>query len=416
MKYWDSLTSLVNKLANRRNPMAQNTITAQRISDSEARAIYRTGMGSKICRIKAGYALNDTLQFRSTEDETFYQSRLSKSIKKAARLTVGFGRAIVVMIEKGESLSEPKRTPFDPKRTRIEVFSGDMVTVGSVDIDLMSDRYMKPKTYTVRGAPIHHTRVVDFKYLEPPELDMGDYRYGGISEFELIRPQLIADEIVQRVVPAILEKNSVMFYKLHGFRENLQNGNTDAMVEYFTKMEDLRSIYGAGVIDATDEIEAVNQTLTNLSESDMITLRRLAMVTGIPMAILIGENVKGLNSTGDNEMATFQDMIETIQSEYLLDPICEVMAKFGRDAVEFKDNQGQTMTDRIDIESKVIENAVKLAAIGEDYVQYLQGHDLAKTDDIEDFFAPVDDGPTVIPSELPDGTNLDDLLSGGDEA
>jgi len=404
MKMFDSLTSLINTLANKRNPISNNVVTSTKMSESEMRAIFKTGLGSKICRIKSGYALNNTIQFESKDDELFYNLRLAKHVKKAGRLSIGFGRAAIVLLDKGGVLTDPLPKNVDPKTLRIEVFSGDMVTVPSVSIDLTDIRYMKPMTYNIRGQVIHHSRVIDFKYVEPPEIDAPNYRYGGISEFELIRPQLVADEIVQRAVPTILEKNSTFFYKLEGFKDNLMSGQTEAMSSYISGMEDLRGIYGAGVVDKNDDLETVDQSLTNLADADTITLRRLAMVTGIPFIELVGEGPSGLNASGDAEIAVKQDMIETLQSEYYQEPISELMIKLGHAPITFKENQGQTPNQRLDVETKVIANAEKLNLMGEDYTEYLERHNITQKDEFNDLFD--------VPDENEEVQTLAELIAG----
>lgn len=402
MKLLDSITSFVNKLANNRNPMNTNEITHTLMSYNEMRAVYKSGLGSKICRLKAGYALNDTIHFANTDDKEFYRNHLAKQVKRAGKFMIGFGRAVVVIVEKGADLSTPAPKNIDIRNCRLEVISGDLVKPLNVSMDLMSPRYLRPLAYSVRGFTIHHSRIIDFTYVEPPQDDAATYNYGGISEFELIRPQIVADGVVERAVPAILEKNSSFFYKLVGFKNNLMDGQTDAMVEYFRQMENIRSIYGAGLIDADDSVEAINQTLTNLAEADSITLRRLAMVTGIPFIELIGEGPSGLNATGETELSVKQDMVETLQSEYFQDPISELMVKFGRNPIEFKENQGQTPTQRMEFETKAIKNAVDLANMGEDYEEYLERYDIIQKDAMKDFFPDLDDN---------EGSDLEDLAS-----
>lgn len=394
MKLFDSLTNLVNSLANKRSAIATNEMSSVKMSEQEMRAIYKSGIGSKICRLKAGYALNNTIQFQSANDEIFYNLKLAKHVKKAAKLSIGFGRSVILILEKGGNLTQPLPKNLDPKTTRIEVFSGDMVSVPTASVDLTSDRYQKPMTYLVRGQTIHHSRIVDFKYVEPPELDAPLYRWGGISEFELIRAQLIADGVVQRAVPTILDKNSSFFYRVEGFKDQLAAGNAEQVSEYYSKMEDLRSIYGAGIIDKEDEVETIDQTLTNLQEADLITLRRLAMVTGIPFIELVGEGPSGLNANGEAEISVKQDMIETLQSEYYQEPISELMVKMGQAPIKFKENQGQTANQRLDVETKVIANAEKLALIGEDYAEYLERHNITQKDEFKMMFdEPEDDDP-----------------------
>jgi len=48
-KFEDGVKSLISGLMNRRDAISTN-------------AFYRTGIGSKIIRLKAGYALKDTMQ------------------------------------------------------------------------------------------------------------------------------------------------------------------------------------------------------------------------------------------------------------------------------------------------------------------------------------------------------------------
>jgi len=385
-KFKDGLISFTQTLINNRSTTANNGFWSQRLSDEEKRQIYRTGIGNKIVRLKSGYALNDTLSFESKEDEKFYRKHLQKHVKAAARWMVGFGRGIVVIHAPGDDLSKPLQGVPDPARMRISVFGDDMLSVANVDMDVQSAGYYKPRTYIVRGVPIHHSRVVPFVYVEPPEMDAPHFKYGGISEFDLIHEQLVADGIVQRASPRVLEKASTLFYKIVGFKDAMQSGNEQDMVDYFGRLEDLRGVYAAGLIDAEDAVEVVTQTLTNLPDADQITLRRLAMVTGIPLAVLVGENVRGLNSTGQDERQIFQDTIETLQSDHLLEPINLLMRKCGQGEVEFKDNQGESAMDRLDYETKAIDNAVKLFNMGEDYGTYLADRDILQKDEFAQVF------------------------------
>lgn len=321
----DGLASLTNKLANSRNPHNTNRVTASKVDYEELRAIYRTGLGSKIIRLKSGIALDDTLSFESREDEEFYKRRLQQHVKNAAKFQLAFGRSLVVIHEPGADLSQPMGKVSDWSKVSYHTFSGDMVYVQSVDLNLSSANYFKPTYYSVRGFTIHPSRVADFKYVQPVEIEAPEYFYGGISEFELIRNELVSDEIVQRAVPAILEKSSTLFYKIKGFKQAMMDKKEDGMVAYFQNMATLRSVYGDGLIDQDDIVEVHTQALSNLAESDMITIRRLAMVTGLPLSWLVGEAAKGLNSTGEGERQVLKQTICSYQSDYLLENINRLM-------------------------------------------------------------------------------------------
>lgn len=386
-KIYDSMVNLVNGLANTRNAQATNRFVNKKLDVNELREINKTGLYSKIVRVKSGYSLNNTIQFKDDASKDYYDKNLAKHVKNATKYMVGYGRGIIVLIEPGADLKQPlKSNQIQLDTIKFKSFSGDMVTPTSSDLDLASDRYMMPKTYTVRDQQIHWTRVIDFNYVMASEFELPQYRWGGISEAELIYPQLINDGIVERVTPVILEKNSTLFYKLDGFKEAVASGQQDNILKYFQALESARSIYGAGIVDKNDDIEEVSQTLSNLSEGDQITLRRIAMVTGIPLALLVGENVKGLNSTGDNEMQVFNEMIMNFQSDFLLEPINELMSKLGLPSISFKENQGETATAKVEYEGKVIENAVKLFTMGEDHNAYLVDKGIIKKTDFDSFW------------------------------
>lgn len=396
-KFTDGIINIVNQLANKRAATSTNVIVANKIDYSQLRAIYRTGLGSKIVRIKTGYALNDTLQFACEKDAEIYHKRLERAVKKAAKFMLGFGRGIILINERGADLKKPAACPLDLAKVKLDVFSGDMVTPGDVSIDLGDPRYQKPKYYSVRGKQFHWTRVIDFTYYLPTEQDLPTYDYGGISEFEMIHTQLINDGIVERASGTILEKNSTLFHKVKGFKEAVRCGDDDALIAYYAKVAELRSIYGDGLIDADDDVISVAQALTNLDSVDTITIRRLALVTSIPVPMLVGESVQGLNSTGAQERQSFQDMIEGLQFDYLIDPIADLCGKFGIEGVEFKDNQGGTATERVEFETKVIDNAIKLDSMGEDGRQYLIDHAVIKDDPWKKLFEPPAEEPSAIP-------------------
>lgn len=376
--FWDGLSSVVNSLVNSRAATNTNRFTINKIDYDELRAILHTGLGSKIVRLKVGAALSETMIFASDADRDRFNAAASKHVRKAASDMLAFGRGIVVVYKKGDDLSKPI-TGADSNYL-IKAFSGDMVTAGRVSIDLMSERYYKPIDYVVNAEAIHYSRVVDFTYVEPSEHERPNYMYGGIPEFELIYPQLVQDGIIERATPAIIDKNASLFYKVRGFKNALKLKKDDHITEYFSKLETMRSVMGASIIDEEDSVEVVTQQLTNLSDVDRIGLRRLAMVTGIPLPYLVGEAVQGLNSTGDNERAIWGDTVKHIQASYLIDPINELAELLGMGAIEFKPTQGTTQKEEAEISAIHVTNAVQLATIGEDYEYYLRDNNVIEDD------------------------------------
>lgn len=372
-QFADGVLSMTNDLINSRNVTNTSTIAIRKATLQELQHVFQTGIARKIIDIKVGRALRDSLNFESDEELSFYNKKLYKYVKTAALFMLGFGRGIIVIRHMGDDLSKPL-TSINPKKISLITFSGDMVAATVPVIDLNNPRYMKPESYNVRGVEIHHSRVIDFTYVKPVEDLAPLYEYGGVSEIELIYEQLINDGIVERSSVTGLNKNSIPTIQVEGLKQLAAQKKEGDLLRYFSAMENAASIFGARLIDSKDTITSTQQTLTNLVSADTVSLRRLAMVSRIPVPYLIGESVKGLNSTGTTEKEIFQTMIEQIQEDYLLEPINQLLTVLGMTEAEFKDNQDADPNKRVEFEKTVFENADKLRSLGYDDRKYLEDY------------------------------------------
>jgi hypothetical protein len=162
------------------------------------------------------------------------------------------------------------------------------------------------------------------------------------------------------------------------------------VVKYFGALENMRSIYGAGIADKDDDIISLAQSVTNLADVDMISIRRLAMVSNIPVSALIGEAQNGLNSTGKTEENIFYRAIRNLQSDYLLDRINRLLRMHGMDPASFDDNQSPSPIDTAQYESAIINNAASLYNMNERYSEYLRDKGILQQD-ADDFWSKDDE-------------------------
>ena len=384
--FTDGIISLTNDLINQRDVTQTNRVWHKHLDDEELRSISKTGLMNKITRLKAGMALGDTLHFDAEDDRNRYET-LAPQVKKAVKGMLNFGRSLVVIHEKGADLSLPLPGDITEREYKLDVFTGDMVTVTNVERNLSSRLYLKPKKYMVRGFPIHPSRVVDFTYIEPPEWEAEIYRYGGIPEPEMIYNQLINDAVVERATPGILEKSSTLFYKVTGFKGLLRDRQEGDVIRYFRSVESQRHALGATLMDKEDELENIQQALTNLADTDNITLRRLAMVTGIPLSWLVGEAVKGLNASGEIENDVMRATIDNLLNDYILPPLNNLLVTLGTGQASVKENRGEDPKTRAEMETQWVNNAMVLAQLGEDYEKYLRDREVIEEDPFEKAFA-----------------------------
>lgn len=386
-KFSDGMQSLTNSLANSRSASATNGFFDFRLSETELKAIYKTGLYSKILRMKTGAALREgSFEFDTPGEELVFNQRLLPLIKEAARYQLAFGRGVIALCSKTQRQDQPLIDGTNLNSLELRVFDDTLLSVTDYDRDLLSPRYYRPKTYMVRGVNFHWSRIIEFNYVEPIEDERHEYEFAGIPEPELIYEQLINDAVVQRSSGSILEKSSTLFYKLAGFAEKLQNKQENAVVRFFTALENLRSNYGAGIVDKDDEIQVISQQLAGFKEIDESSLRRVAMVTGIPVPYLMGENVRGLDSSGDTERQVFTDNIKDYRNDYLLTPINILMQRIGFGTVRAAESTNLSAIEQMNYEGKIIDNAFKMAQIGEDFHTYLEERDIVSTDAYDRMF------------------------------
>ena len=373
----DAVMSLTNSNINANQAIYTNSVYSAKVPDSELEQIYKTGIGNKVVRIKSASALKNGFVFDNDKDAQYYDEVLKPLVLDAVEKMIAFGRGIIAISQKGDKLTDPLKAP--PKKPILRVFGGTDITVSSFDRDFDSPRFYKPVYYTAWGQTIHHSRVIDFTYIKPTDKDRPYFKFGGMSEFQLIYNEIICDGIVQRAGASFIEKSSSLIYKMKEYADYYQRGQESPVNKRVKEAEEKRGIFGALVVDSEDSVETIEQALQNLDNVDDISLRRLCMVTGIPKTVLVGEPVTGLNSSGENELSLFYAMIEGLQDRYIINPFNELLEKLGMGKAIMKKGLGDP--DRIaGFEGVVLSNAQTLMDLGEDYKQYLVNKGLAEGD------------------------------------
>lgn len=372
----DGLKSLTNLLANNRSGVNNNKLFSTAVSNDELNSIYKLGIGRKITNIKSSNIFKEGFSAEGeagAETLKFIDKKLLKELKKASEYMMAFGRGVIVIIDKNANDPLQPMKSVNLQTVRFKAFSGAKVTVQiNSSLNELDERYNEPEFYRIGTQVIHHSRVMDFQYYQPVEDDKSSYNYGGISEFELIYSQLINDSVIERAIPTLVEKISTMFYKIKDFKSKLQQKQEKHLVDYFHRLENLRSIYGAGLLDSEDDTKTETQNLSGLDSVDTITLRRLSLVTGIPLSWLVGENVKGLNSSGKTEETIFWSMVKNLGNDFILPVLNQKLEFMGLTVVWFNEQYQSTPTEKADYETKVFTNALLVQQLGLDDIAYIK--------------------------------------------
>ncbi len=359
----DGISSLTNNLANSRSAINTTVITSRRLTLPQLQEINKTGLFLRILALKTDSVMKNGWVFKDKDKSEEFYNKHKAEIKKAVRAMFGYGRGLLVIISKNETTDTPLNKS-SLSNYRVKAYTGDMVTATTVDFDVSSERFQKPETYLVRDKTYHHSRVIDFTYVDPPELLSAEYQFGGISEAEQIYPQLIADGIIERAAPTMLDKSATVVYGIKDFRTGVTGDQEKSMLKYIAATEDLRSIYGATVIDSEDTISTVTQNLANLNDTNDISLQRMSLVSAIPKSIFLGEGTSGFGTSAAVEKNIWNETVEGYQEQYVIPRITEFMDIFELSAPEIKPDQNITALERTEFQSKILDNATKMNNLG----------------------------------------------------
>lgn len=375
-----------------RSVVDRHTIQRRILDNYTLKNIARTGIGWKIANTKSRYSLNDTIFFNNDNDKEYYQENIETHLKYAVQYMVSYGRGILVIQEENIELSEPLSKNVNKDKVRIMSFAGVDVTPQGVEHNIADKYFAKPKFYRVSTEVIHHSRVIDFTYHKPLLSEIGYYNYGGISEFEFIYKELIADDLVSRGSAQAVYKNNSVVYKTKGLHDQNQSGVL-ATLKRFMSAESKRDFLGGVVLDKEDEAQILTNMLTGVADIDNQTLRRVALVTSIPMAYFMGENPGGLNNTGKIEQQVFDDMISNFQSDFLSPKMIVLFDIFGFGRFKWKEDFNLSLEQKIEREKVIITNASMLSGLGYDVDSYLKEKGVkteSSSDDLSTYFEDVE--------------------------
>ena len=375
-KFSDGITSLKNSMVNDRSATSSNKFNSSIISVDELDAISKQGIGQRILNLKIGGVFKNGFIFENEANRAIWDRlKIKDELIKAGKDMLTFGGAYVIIIEKDKELSEPISKKVNLNNVLVKSFTKDMVVPSVVSFDLYDDRFMKPKGYYVYGKEVHISRVIEFNYIEPLDLKKSSYSFSGISEFEIIYTQLIDDAVITRAIPSVISKGSITHYKVDGFKEALASGKEDAILRFYSAMENMKDISGSVILDKNDDIIENTKTLSNLDVADKTTLRRIAMSVGIPLKILMGENMQsqGLHSDNLQDVVYINTLME-LKDSYLASNVTKIGEMLGLGNIEFANFETFTKDD----ESKIIDNATKLDVLGSDGEEYLRDNGFEK--------------------------------------
>ena len=183
-----------------------------------------------------------------------------------------------------------------------------------------SGSFYDPMYWVVSGRKYHKSHFVTLKGPEVPDLLKPTYLYGGLPLTQLILERVYAAERTANEAPQLaLTKRLLIRYM-----EDLESValNPDEFERSMTNLSEWRDNYGVYVESNENRIEQQDTSLSDFDSMVMTQYQIVAGQAGIPATKLLGTSPKGFQSTGEHEIKSYHEELESIQHNDL-EPIID---------------------------------------------------------------------------------------------
>jgi hypothetical protein len=271
---------------------------------------------------------------------TFDRLGIWDGLNDAIKWSRLYGGSIAVLLIDGHDHSKP----LDVSKIAKKQFRGVYVldrwqldTTFSVN-DLVTDigpHLGTPKFYKVlqnatalRGATIHHSRVIRFDGQKMPYNVRQTDNFWGASVLERLYDRLVAFDSTTMGAAQLVYKAHLRTYKVNGLRDIIANGGPalGGLLKQIEMIRKFQSNEGMTLMDATDEFEAHSYTFSGLDNVLLQFGQQLSGATQIPLVRLFGQSPAGLNSSGDSDLRTYYDNVSKEQNRALRTGLSKVLA------------------------------------------------------------------------------------------
>lgn len=336
----DGYTNLLNKYGTTQdNSMSYSYSQEPVITDLELIRLYEgNGLFTKIIdrpseeAVKHGFDIDygdeDIAEYVDDRlDELEFEDKFATA-QKWARL---YGGSIIVMLcDDGGGLEEPLDWNKVTTIEELRVFERAIVQADYTSLynfhffDTMNSKkpFGQPEYYHVYSMygyfTVHHSRCLIFRNGRLPEHTTNAlYRYWGMPEYVKISRALRECITSHEDGVKLLDRSVQAIYKMKNLAQLLStDAGEDKVLQRLQVIDMARGILNSIAID-TDGEDYDFKTLPMSGVKDVIdsTCNMLSAVTNIPQTILFGRSPAGMNSTGENDLENYYNMVENIQKQ-----------------------------------------------------------------------------------------------------
>lgn len=321
-------TALENLGARRRDVTSRyngHFFREPRLDYDELNSIYQSvPIVRRAIELITGHLLKNGVSFtipdnpEATAEVTALAERvdINRLFEEAALLTLINGCGGVLLVEKDMNPHKELNLRRLKGRTpKFSIIDGKFITT-TPELDPLSPDFYTPQMYQVVGMSVHPTWFNAFSGLPVSQTLKPQYKYMGMSLIENAYTSIVNDELMNKAIPNIVYRSSVVNYKITGMKEALKTGDEGTLLKYVSDTENMKSILNATICDGDDAVEVISRELSGLEGLDQRSAYRLSAAFGIAATVLWGKSPDGMNATGHADWENFYNFVEVWQKRW----------------------------------------------------------------------------------------------------
>lgn len=300
-------------------------------------------------------------------------------VQSAATLARWGGAALIVLWP-GDDLARMQlpRRPGEPVAA-LTVYEEPEISPLTWDSDPLSPDYREPSTWQItpldgQSIPyvVHSSRVVYFCGAKMPywiRRSRPDLRWLDASMVSLYWDAITRHDSMGTAALALAEALDIAVMKIPGLIGILagpaqQSAAAKARYQAFARQSGRN---GLGLLDKDDEFQRNALSAAGFADLSMQVRRDVSAVENIPQQKFFGDTPSGLNTDGESALSQYDACVEAYRAANLrkqLDRLYSTLLDATDVEVVFHPPRPMTLTERVDIETKLTDRALKLVSAG----------------------------------------------------
>lgn len=180
--------------------------------------------------------------------------------------------------------------------------------------DPASQHFYDPEYWVISGQRYHRSHLIILRNDEPADILKPTYIYGGIPLTQQIYERIYAAERTANEAPLL-----AMSKRTTTLRTDVDKAiaNERSFAERLMMWIKYRDNYAVKVLGQKEEMDQFDINLSDFDSIIMNQYQLVAAIAKVPSTKLLGTSPKGFNATGEFEMVSYHEELETCQQHDL---------------------------------------------------------------------------------------------------